>query len=219
MRTGHPVFRLRCYICKKVLHFHLEPLLQPTTRPARCVAEQFRPPLAVAVPLADRERAARPGGGRAAARARIADPHQQGHGGLRRRVLARQVGADQRDLLRGLRAAHHAGERGPHHHVPDRARLRRHAGAQAALAADRNPPRTAFARLLARPACTLDRDRDRRRRCRTAGPGHGQGGRGALGLAGRGARAGLLERGNARTTTRCRTPRAGSRSRAGAMPC
>ena len=42
---------------------------------------------------------------------------------LRRRVLARQVRADQRDLLRRYRPPHPAGHAGPHHDVPGRARL------------------------------------------------------------------------------------------------
>ena len=42
---------------------------------------------------------------------------------LRRRVLARQVRADQRDLLRRHRPPHPAGDAGPHDDVPGRARL------------------------------------------------------------------------------------------------
>ena len=44
---------------------------------------------------------------------------------LRRRVLARQVRADQRDLLRRHRPAHAAGDAGAHDDVPGRAGLRR----------------------------------------------------------------------------------------------
>ncbi|MCK7583392.1 MAG: hypothetical protein MZV65_52875 [Chromatiales bacterium] len=48
---------------------------------------------------------------------------------VRGRILARQVGADQRHLLRRLRPAHPAVVGRAHHHVPDRADVRRVAAA------------------------------------------------------------------------------------------
>jgi hypothetical protein len=63
-------------------------------------------------------------------------------GGLRRRVLARQVRADQRHLLRRHRPPHAAGHARAHHHVPGGtgAGTRTTSTAAAVAAADRDPP-------------------------------------------------------------------------------
>ena len=75
---------------------------------------------------------------------------------LRRRVLARQVGADQRDLLRRHRPPHPAGHARPHDDVPGRARLAtRDEPAGAVAAADRDPARGPVARRAARAAARL----------------------------------------------------------------
>ena len=74
----------------------------------------------MAVAAGARRRQRRP---RHPASARAPAPGQAG-GRIRRRVLSRQVRADQRDLLRRLRAATAAVRGGAHDHVPDRIALR-----------------------------------------------------------------------------------------------
>ena len=192
--------------------------LQRTVRPARRLAARVRAAPEAAVRVAE---GPRPAGCRhrgAAAPARDADALRQGHGGLRRRVLARQVGADQRDLLRRLQAPHHARQRRPHHDVPDRAGLRRRSAALPAPAADRNAPAAAAADGMAAGAREVDPRRPGRERSRRSWPRPSRRSpRCATSPRTRPARSA------SGTTTRPKTtrwwaPTAWSRCRAGAMP-
>ncbi len=108
---------------------------------------------------------------------RAAPVRREARARLRGRVLARQVRADQRDLLRRRRSSRAAGHARPHDDVPGRAVLRCRAAVPAVAAADRNPAARAVAvrtarqrrRLAARaagpeePGCAGERARGRSR--------------------------------------------------------
>ena len=135
---------------------------------------------------------------------------------LRRRVLARQVGADQRHLLRRHRPAHPAGDAGAHDDVPGRARLARRRAGVAAAAADRDPPRGPLARRAARPAARLAPPRARHRRRRPARAVAARGDAHRVGHRGAGARARLLGRRTPRRQPAARRRRQGRGAGAGA---
>ena len=88
--------------------------------------------------LAEHELLDDAGGPHARRAARNAGVRQAG-AGLRGRVLARQVRADQRHLLRRHRPARAAGHARAHDDVPGGAALRRRPAARAGAAADRHP--------------------------------------------------------------------------------
>ncbi|MNT06200.1 hypothetical protein D3C72_1408550 [compost metagenome] len=75
---------------------------------------------------------------------------------LRGGILARQIRTDQRHLLCRLRPAHPAIGRGPHHHVPDRAAVRRGLAAIDPAAAHRDARAEPVDQRLPRPARRLD---------------------------------------------------------------
>ena len=172
-------------------------------RAARCLAEHD---LADADAAADRRRCA--SGWRRKAGAR-----------LRGRVLARQVRADQRDLLRRHRPARAAGDAGPHHDVPGRAGWDARRAAALALLPIETRLRGPVARRIARQRATLApvaagprRPPSRCAQALQAGHAH------RAGSARTGARARLLERRRRPTTTR-RVDDDGQRRGAGVAPC
>ena len=155
----------------------------------------------------------------AARRAARAPRQREARRRLRRRVLARQVRADQRDLLRRHRPPHPAGDAGPHDDVPGRARLATATSRPSlAAAADRDAARRPLARRDARAAARLAPPRARRRRRRQARASRCTRSRGPSGSTEDQARAlGFWDDDDARRQPAARRRRARSRCRPGAM--